>query len=220
MSTPQASGTARLFSIIQQIQLSRRGGLLIVRRGEGAIAEEGSVLFLHGQIIEARAGRRLGSEALNYLTTWQHCRYVFVPKNGPGLQNPANPAELEGSQQHGQPAHTNTATTPRPDLLSQQAQASNPARIEEKHTDQNMPSIILRNPEQAIPRLTQLLPITLRGLEQQGFSRTHRHLLLLINGKRSITELQHLVRRSMPEMYQLLYELKRARLIIIEPKQV
>jgi hypothetical protein len=53
----------------------------------------------------------------------------------------------------------------------------------------------------------------LRILDQQGLSRTHRRLFLLINGQRSIKDLAALIGRTLGETATMLADLERASLI-------
>src|SRR5690349_10578937 len=69
----------QLVGIIRDIQLRRGTGMLMARRGSGALAEEGSISFVNGQVKEARASHRMGAPALNYLSTWKKCFFSFVP---------------------------------------------------------------------------------------------------------------------------------------------
>ncbi len=78
MSQQRETATDRLVSIIQVIQLGRKTGLLTARRGDGITQEEGTITFIKGQITQTTVGRRKGSEALNWLTTWGNCRFTFV----------------------------------------------------------------------------------------------------------------------------------------------
>jgi hypothetical protein len=67
-----------LVKIIQAIQVGRTTGSLIATRGEGASYELGTLVFLNGQVVQARVGRRESREAFNWLSTWGKCRYTFV----------------------------------------------------------------------------------------------------------------------------------------------
>jgi hypothetical protein len=67
-----------LVKIIQTLQIGRSTGSLIATRGEGASYELGTLVFLNGRVAQARAGRRDGREAFNWLSTWGKCRYTFV----------------------------------------------------------------------------------------------------------------------------------------------
>src|SRR6266550_951440 len=72
--------TMKLLVSIQSIQLRRGSGLLTATRREGASKEEGSIVFVKGQVTKATVGRYTGSEAFNRLTTWENCSFSFVPE--------------------------------------------------------------------------------------------------------------------------------------------
>lgn len=61
-----------------------------------------------------------------------------------------------------------------------------------------------------VPRRTKPIEEVLQVMDMMGFSRTHRRLLLLIDGQRSVPELIRLVGRSGEEVFQQLSELERA----------
>jgi hypothetical protein len=63
-----------LVKIIQAFQIGRTTGSLIATRGEGDTNEVGRLVFLNGQVVQAKVGRREGREALNWLSTWGKCR--------------------------------------------------------------------------------------------------------------------------------------------------
>jgi hypothetical protein len=68
----------QLVKIIEAIKIGRSTGSLIATRGEGATYEMGTVVFVKGRVVEAKVGRRVDREALNWLSTWGKCRYTFV----------------------------------------------------------------------------------------------------------------------------------------------
>src|SRR5258708_2135180 len=74
----QETATDRLVSVIQSIQMAQEDGVLSVRRGEGGTLEEGTIVFVNGQVKQANVGRRSGVQALNWLSTWGQCRYMFA----------------------------------------------------------------------------------------------------------------------------------------------
>src|SRR5205807_1135602 len=78
MSQPQDQVTHRLVTFIQSVQLRRGSGVLSAKRGEGANVEEGSIVFVNGQVTDAKVGRYTGSEAFNRLSTWENCHFSFV----------------------------------------------------------------------------------------------------------------------------------------------
>lgn len=78
---PHKRGTAtdNLLNIIQVIQLGHKTGSLMIERGEDSEREEGEIVFVSGQIVEAHCGDLVGQQALDWLKTWRICRFLFVP---------------------------------------------------------------------------------------------------------------------------------------------
>ncbi len=75
-----------------------------------------------------------------------------------------------------------------------------------------MPAIVLM-PVTLVPRPLPPLQDSLRRVEQQGLSRQHRRLMLLIDGQRTIAELVRLIGYTQYEVQKLLVELEQARII-------
>ncbi len=172
MSQRQETEIDRLLTVIQQIQLGRRTGLLLAKRGVGVTREEGTIVFVNGQMTEAKVDRRSGSDAFNWLSTWRNCLYTFTsPVTQPIV----------------------TASETRPLSMSSSRAITAPYR-------------------------TQQLEVALRVLEKKGFSRTHRHILLLIDGQRSIEDLVRLMGRRQNEVLVLLQDLARATIIQLPEK--
>jgi len=164
----------QLVGIIRDIQLRRGTGMLMARRGTGALAEEGSISFVNGQVKEAKASHRMGTPALNYLSTWKRCFYSFV-------------SPIIATRASQPPARPTQEPALRP---------SEP--LSKTHSD---------TPSSRIPAL--------RGIEKRHLSRAHRHIFLLIDGKRSLGDLQRVTGRNSEEISRLLRDLEQAGLICI-----
>jgi len=158
----------QLVGIIRDIQLRRGTGMLMARRGTGALAEEGSISFVNGQVKEAKASRRSGAPALNYLSTWRKCSYSFMP---PIVASPAKP-------------------TPAP-----------------QPQEAKLPATPLAIPPSRAP--------ILQSIGKHSLTRAHRHVFLLIDGKRSTGDLERVTGRHAQELYLLLDDLERAGLIAL-----
>src|SRR5260370_19887393 len=94
--TQQDTATDRLISIIQLIQLGKRTGVLTVKRGEGNALEEGMITFTNGQVIQAQTGRYNGSEAMNRLSAWGACRFIFASSDTPEEDTLPSPKSFKG----------------------------------------------------------------------------------------------------------------------------
>ena len=210
MSQQRETVTDRLVSIIQIIQLGRKTGLLTARRGEGITQEMGTITFLKGQITQTAVGRRRGSEALNWLTTWGNCRFTFVS---------SDTSDTSSLSPISSRAQENGTKDTDPRLRSQWPFVHNqtgPLTGEGNRVAPQTPHTPL--PASAIPVVpfrTRQIDSALRAIENMGLSRTHRRLLLLIDGQRSIPELVRLLGRSEQEVASLLHDLEQATVIQI-----
>jgi len=179
--------TDSLSAIIQIIHLGYQSGTLTVERGEGRTREEGIIVFSNGRVTEARVGQHSGMAAFNVLNTWQACRFSFVNGTQPLPQKPPSsfgPVERTDSSQLSRSQTHPSDTYYKQSLLP----ATLPVRLPSGEA-------ALQHPE------TLQIP------------RTHRRLLLLINGQRTVSELARLLLRSPEETHGLLRDLEQAGLI-------
>lgn len=199
----QETATDRLVSVIQSIQMAQWNGVLTVRRGEGATLEEGSIVFVNGQVKQTTAGRRTGASALNWLSTWGQCRYIFASSDARQTQ-PLNtiPATSGNSAR----PITRDLETPIPSLPAEKL-AESLLPISGTSWERRSPS--LPSGEAVVFHPTQTLDAVLRGIEQNRLSRSHRQLFLLIDGKRSVQELARLAGKNQQELQALLRDLER-----------
>ena len=210
----------RLVSVISSIQRERRSGVLTAKRGEGIFLEEGTIVFIHGQISQASAGRLRDSAARNWLSTWENCRFLFVPASSEAGVH-VSPLSLPAQDRNtsppalGPPSHMTGSR--RPDLL---------IPMPSSHNGQEGPQGTgegeglgergrTNTPASRAPYPTQHLDAALRLIEQQRLSRVHRQLFYLIDGRRSIVDLVRLTGKRESELYQLLADLERAHVIRI-----
>ncbi len=210
MSQQQETATERLVKVIQTVQIGRRTGVLAARRGEGVTLEEGAISFVNGQVTEARAGRRSGSKALNWLSAWSHCRYTFTPSAASALALPAA-GTFDIAEQYTLDTAPLANTSSRVPLSGRQTSPLPPV-----DGDAPRPGA----PDTAayasiVPYRTQQIDTGLRIMESVGLSRSHRHLFLLIDGHRSTAELIRLMGRGEQEINALLQDLERATIIRI-----
>ncbi len=207
MSQPQDQVTHRLVTFIQSIQLRRGSGLLSVKRGEGASVEEGSIVFVNGQVTEAKVGRYTGPEAFNRLSVWENCHFSFV---------------LQPSSQAGRLnlAHTDTMgslpSAVELDMLSN-AQPLSPVLEGSRKNPETPPYFaqFASTEGTGVPRPGRRLSAALQMIDLMGLSRAHRRLFLLIDGKRSIDELASLIGRTPDEVSEFLRDLERASVILM-----
>lgn len=173
--------TERLADVIKVIQLGRRTGTLTVERVYENMFEEGRITFIQGQITQANVGARQGQEAMRILQTWQRCLFAFLTATEGVVTDPL-------------PRITTSHTTP---LSIREMRNSVPP---------GRPSISI--PINGAPCHIQPVEEALLRLGSMGLSRTHRRLLLLVDGRRCVTELARLVGHTVAEVSQQLRELE------------
>lgn len=216
MAQQQELLTDRLVGVISSIQRGRRSGVLTAKRGEGIALEEGTIIFANGQVAQASVGRRRGSEALNWLSTWGRCHFMFVPASleaGVHVDQLSLPAEGNSTGPLALGPPPRMANTPWPD---QQAPGpSSPHGQEELRPAGEGMKGSIGAPASAAPYPLLPLDAALRLIEQHGLSRVHRQLFCLVDGRRTIVEMVRLMRKRENEIYRLLEDLEHAHVIRI-----
>jgi len=216
MSQQQELLTDRLVSVISSIQRERRSGVLTAQRGGGITLEEGTIVFVNGQITEAHVGRQRGAAARNWLSTWGSCRFMFVPTSseaGVHVDQPSLPVKGNATSPLalGSPLHTTNTRWPDP----QAPGPSSPAGQEGPRRAGEGLKGSIDTPVSAAPSPIQPLDAALRLIEQHGLSRVHRQLFCLVDGHRAIVEMVRLMRKRESEIYKLLGDLEHAHIIRI-----
>ena len=187
--------TDQLTNVIQVIQLGRKSGRLTVERGEGLTLERGEILFEQGRITHAQGGRFSGQQAINWFSTWGACRFLFVPAESNGRTT--KPLPLTS-----QTPRLLQETNPRLYTLSPGMLPTGPIPADKKGW------LTLKLPQRICPD-----HIALNLIDQTGYSRLHRRIFLLIDGRRDTAELARLAGRGPEEVRQVLLELEQIHVI-------
>jgi len=189
--------TDRLADVIQVLQLGQKTGQLIVERSDNFIFEQGLITFVSGRITQVSVNQLRGADALNWLRSWRHCHFTFLVEQKPGplgtlLQSPPLGYPAPGQVMTPLPPTSSSA------LLDLQQAPSTEATL----AAWSVAPYPVRHIEEGI-----------RLIEHMGLSRTHRHLFLLIDGKRTVKELIRLMAYIPGDVLKLLMDLKRAGVI-------
>lgn len=188
----QREGTTdRLVSIIASIKLEQRSGRLTVWRGEGLTVEEGTLIFVQGQVIQATVGRRSGPEAVNWLSTWRQASYAFLPAASEKATPPVSAFQP--------PGHSLNGTAPGVPAISSRMPGGSASPVSE------------------VPFATVDLSIATANIDRAGLPRVYRRLYMLIDGRRSLSELVTLMGKSAEEVHTMLYNLEWLGVIRIAP---
>lgn len=188
MAQQREASTDRLVGIIVTIKLERKSGQLRVRRGEGLTSEEGALTFVQGQVTQANVGRRNGSDALNWLSTWGQARYTFTSTLTPTVEE-----EIPAFSGMPPSSPERRITNPLPDIQV------NTDKLEFTHP---------LAPDREVPYISVELAEAIPGIERAGLSRSHRRLYLLIDGHRSVHDLVPLIGKKPEEVRSMLHDLE------------
>ena len=184
MAQQREAVTNHLVDLIAAIKIERKSGQLRVKRGEGLTSEEGILIFIQGQITQANVGRRHGSEALNWLSTWRQTRYIFISPGSEEEPFLSLSSPLQGTML------SRTGLPPK-----------------QVHTDR-LETEPLTGQHHEIPRSCVEFHEATTRIERSGLPRSHRRLYLLIDGHRSIDDLEPLIGKKMVEVRSMLHDLE------------
>ena len=236
MSQQLEAYASQLLDIIQRIQMQRGTGVLRVRRGNNVIGEEGEITFVKGQVTDARTGRRTGSEAVNWMSSWGNCWFSYL-SNDPTLPPEkilymtGGPPERQSARSPGMPQRDVVTPLPAPGSFQPLAdeQIISPLRKLRQGSPNNLMgntsvSRSINTPispvppaaasvEMVLPIIGMRLDMALNALDTARLTRIHRQVVYLIDGKRRVADLARLTQRKPEEVYKLLQDLERIHLI-------
>jgi hypothetical protein len=211
--------------IIQDIRCEKMTGSLVVTRGEGISYELGTLVFHNGRVVQGRAGRREGREALNWLLTWGKCWYTFVIS----IISDTDPRPKRQFSKRETPLQSRI---PHVRLIplgqAQRLDRGNPyADRDESATVSwsggRQPQLAQKEDKawlgrsgqvnETVPCISRPLEDGLQILSEKGLSRMHRRVFLLVNGSRRVEDLMRLLKLNEDEMLALLYDLQNTGII-------
>ena len=211
--TQEDTTTDRLVSIIQLIQLGKRTGVMVVKRGEGRTLEEGTITFVNGQFTQAQIGRYSGSDAMNRLSAWGTCRFTFTPSDTPEEDTLSASKSFKGVRSHRGDQRVTENLSDSGNQAPQRLRHSTEPVTPLPRGDLNYLSHLLS----PIPYRRVDIDTALHVLNRKKLTRAHHRLLLLIDGKRSIKDLVRLMGRNEKEVQLLLIGLEQAIIISFHP---
>jgi len=209
-----------LVKIIQTIRIEKTTGSLVATRGEGTTYELGTLVFLNGQMVQGKVGRREGWEALNWLLTWGKCRYTLVPSITPDTDRRPKRQfpKRETREQSGIP-HVRLVPLGRAQRLHVDREERATENLPGRKPDQLTPEKGKVSPgkskqaNEAVPYRSKSLAYGLQVLSEKGLSRIHKHVFLLVNGSRRAGDLMQLLKLNERELLSLLYDLHKTGII-------
>lgn len=219
MLSPHAVTTERLVNVLQSIALKQLTGRLCLAHGEAQGSEKGEIFFVQGNTTFARTTRETGETALYNMLKWKDAHYSFFE----GEQPPAGSSRM---QQHRMAPHSYSAKTMRPIELEEtrQTPAIGMPVISKslRHIPMQVPSSTVppaqpsKPPQTIMPQqresITQsgmyaifrALPLAKKSRIINQMDRKDRIIFLLLDGRRTLYTIKHLVNRSDAEVAQTL----------------
>lgn len=213
MTNGRDNAAVNLSDVIELIRKRRQSGLLSIERIQDGLFEEGEIYFQTGLPIYVRQGSFAGVDALTRLLGWHQVYFAFLT----GQPQPA--ANIPSAIS----VRTTVAIATDPG-----AQSVNPARSNPNSTgsfeSRSQEGIPGAYPQPAFsftsnaPGLEWLVPQKLgneRNVLSLPLTRPQRSIYLLIDGKRTVSDLSRCTRKSLQEIERLLSELQERGLISI-----
>jgi len=186
-----------LADLIHIIRMGEKSGVLTVERGEGRSLEEGLIIFVRGQVVEARVNQRSGLAAFTYLNAWQVCHFSFIAQAANEALSPPQITQPLPPANGGFADNTSIADSPYFDTVTQ---------VDGLHEYRDIPAAQFTIPFRLLAGEEML-----QRPENNGrLPRVHRRLLLLIDGQRSVRQLAPLMARNIDELQELLNDLERS----------
>lgn len=208
--------TDQLANVIQVLQLGKKTGVLVVERDTGSNIERGRLMLADGRITHVSAGQRRGQEALAWLQQWGPCRFSFSLEQNASYPSQAHYTSAllpQGSERDTGPGPAFETqlpiTTPKTRPLQQPTWTGSLSNSRTISNSWSHPS----NAWATTPFRTRHIEGGLHVIEHMGFSRAHRRLFLLIDGRRTLQDLARLLAYEPTQVYHLLKELERAGVI-------
>lgn len=195
-----------LAKIIQTLSSGGMSGRLIARRETEMRLEEGEILFTKGKIVDAKTAYRVGIEALDWMKTWQDCAFSFHPAKESQHIPTLPPAALSDAARAGDTTGLNQVSPVRKPLGARRQKSDTASLVAVQQETLSL---------EVVPARTQANEKALQLLMEAAYSRTHRHIFLLIDGHRSVSDLMRLIGRDNDEVVKLLRELKKLDIIHI-----
>lgn len=230
MTKGRDNAAENLSDVLELIRKRRQSGLLSVERLQSGLFEEGEIYFQTGQLVYARLGQLTSADAIARLLSWQQVYFAFLTDQS---QPPANVPSPVGVRASTEVATDPRAVSIRPSLsnsnssfpLESNAQNVAPDRFSLETNAQHMtPDGFPQSTQSTVPLtantpgLEWLVPQK-RGNDRDVLSlpltRPQRSIYLLIDGKRSVSDLSRCTRKSFQEIERLLSELQQRGLILI-----
>ena len=218
-----------LSDLLELVRMRRQSGSLSVERFHAGRLEEGEIYFQGGQPTFAHTGQLSGQEALSWMLSWHQVYFSFnveelrtsaaIPSAVPTSASNAVAANAQTSPLSATPSQVNTNTS-MPTTPSRLPPANAGIREVARRAGDpdNTNKATGLNASPATPGLEWLVPQKVGGerdVLSLPLTRPQRSIYLLVDGRRTISDLSRCTRKSVQEIERLLTELREQGLISI-----
>jgi hypothetical protein len=215
MTKGRDNAAENLRDVLELIRKRGQSGLLSVERLQGGLLEEGEIYFQAGQLVYARLGQFTSTDAVTRLLSWQQVYFSFLVDQSQPAANISSPVGVRASAAVATDP-SSRAVSIRPSLANAKDSfpfESSAQNVAPDSIPQNTPSLAGNT-----PGLEWLVPQK-RGNDRDVLSlpltRPQRSIYLLVDGKRSVSDLSRCTRKSFQEIERLLSELQQHGLIVV-----
>jgi len=213
-----------LRDLLELIRMRRQSGSLSVERFHAGRLEEGELYFQGGQPTFAHTGQLSGQEALSWMLSWHQVYFSFnveelrtstaISSAVPTSASNAVVANAQTSPLSAKPSQVNTNTSM--SAIPSRLPPANAGISAGDSDNANKATGLIASP--ATPGLEWLVPQKVGGerdVLSLPLTRPQRSIYLLVDGRRTISDLSRCTRKSVQEIERLLTELREQDLISI-----
>jgi hypothetical protein len=206
MSKSRVIAAESLRDVLELARLRRQSGLLSIEHDQEGRVEEGEIYFQDGQLVSARIGQMSGQEALAQLLGWRHIHFAFLSH----VYHPPTNIPVQFARVIESSPSIPLATVPPSPTSSPQFVDTNISTRAMTEPDHNYPTI--SSLLDLHPSLTEsLIPQKLeeeRDVLSLPLTRPQRCIYLLVNGRRTISDLARTTGKDVQDVKRILSELQ------------
>jgi hypothetical protein len=222
MAKGRDNAAESLGDVLELVRIRRQSGSLSVERFQGGRFEEGEIHFQGGQPTYAHAGQITGQEALTRMLSWRQVFFSFI------FEEPHTPATISSALSASSSNTTPTALHPTKYPLPNTSGNLPGTTPGFPHASRKTPKNVrdFDNPFESAdpnslpgtPGLEWLVPQKLgndRDVLSLPLTRPQRSIYMLVDGRRTVSDLSRCTRKSLQEIERLLSELRERGLISV-----
>jgi Domain of unknown function (DUF4388) len=213
-----------LGDLLELVRVRRQSGSLSVERFQGGRFEEGEIYFQGGQPTYAHAGQMTGQEALTWMLSWNKVFFSFTVEETRLTATISSATSANSSNAISTNVPTAPFSTKYPSPNTSGMLPTTPSSLPQVTSKE--PSGNFDGPLESVdpqsasgtPGLEWLVPQKLgkdRDVLSLPLTRPQRSIYLLVDGRRTISDLSRCTRKSTQEIERLLSELRERGLIAV-----